>query len=48
MVSLIAIALVAAITLFRGAVTDKLDVTTDCLESIKGDAGACPGVNSEQ
>lgn len=46
MVSLIAIALVASIILFRGALSDNLDKSADCLESIKSGAngGDCPGV----
>lgn len=49
MVSLIAIALVAVIILFRGAMVDNLDESTDCLKSISS-AGAndCPGVTSQQ
>jgi Flp pilus assembly pilin Flp len=44
MVSLIAIALVVSIILFRGAMTDNLGESVDCLESIKAGAGDCPGV----
>ncbi|MCW8917686.1 MAG: hypothetical protein OQL08_02575 [Gammaproteobacteria bacterium] len=45
MVSLIAIALVASIILFRGAMTDNLEESVDCLEGIGSGAGAgdCPG-----
>jgi Flp pilus assembly pilin Flp len=49
MVSLIAIALVAVIILFRGAITDNLDESTNCLKSINASgANDCPGVTSQQ
>jgi Flp pilus assembly pilin Flp len=48
MVSLIAIALVAVIILFRGALNDNLGGSVDCLQSIKTDSGDCPGVTTQQ
>lgn len=44
LVSFIAIALVAAIVLFRGGLNENLGESVDCLESIKSGAGDCPGV----
>lgn len=44
MVSLIAIALVAVIILFRDAMNDNLGGSVNCLESIKSGAADCPGV----
>ena len=44
MVSLIAIALVAAIVLFQGALKDNLSDSADCISGIAGgNAGDCPG-----
>ena len=47
MVALIAIALVVAVVIFQGGVSDSFTKSTDCIESIKGGGGAqdCPGVN---
>lgn len=47
MVALIAIALVAVIVLFQGGITDSLEESVDCMESIKDGAGDCPGVGSD-
>ena len=47
MVALIAIALVAAIVLFQGGLTDNLEGSTDCIESIKSGAADCPGVGND-
>ena len=45
MVALIAIALVAVIVLFQGALIDSLGGSVDCVSSISGgSAGDCPGV----
>ena len=45
MVALIAIALVAVIILFQGALSDSMEETADCVGSIaSGGAGDCPGV----
>ena len=44
LVSLIAIALVAAIMFFRGGVDENLGGSVNCLESIRSGAGDCPGV----
>ena len=45
MVSLIAIALVVAIVLFQGALTDNLADSADCISGIAGGnaGGDCPG-----
>jgi Flp pilus assembly pilin Flp len=49
MVSLIAIALVAVILLFRGALSDNLEESADCLKSIStAGASDCPGVVPKQ
>jgi Flp pilus assembly pilin Flp len=47
MVALIAIALVASIILFRGALNDNLGESVDCLEGVAAGSGNnCPGVNN--
>lgn len=43
MVALIAIALVAAVMLFQGALTDNVEDTANCLDSLKNRANECPG-----
>ena len=49
MVALVAIALVAAVMLFEGALTGSLENTTDCVGSIAaGDAADCPNVPPPQ
>ncbi len=48
MVSLIAIALVAAILLFQGALRDNLGESADCVSSISGGSTEnCPGVGGD-
>lgn len=48
MVSLIAIALIAAIRLFQLGVSDRLDEGVTCLQSINEEGGTdCPGVEED-
>lgn len=45
MVALIAIALIATIIVFQGALSDNVDESLDCLQSISGKTvEGCPGV----
>ena len=47
MVALVAIALVAGVMLFEGALTESLENTADCMGSITdGDAADCPNVTT--
>ncbi len=48
MVALVAIALVAAVILFQGAVTGSIQDTVNCMDSIgDGTAAECPGASAE-
>lgn len=48
MVSLIAIALIAAIVLFQGGVSNRIEGSVDCMESIADGAVNCPGVGGDE
>ncbi len=48
MVALIAIALVAVIIMFQGALLDNLGESVDCVSSIAGGGvGDCPGAGAQ-
>jgi Flp pilus assembly pilin Flp len=48
MVALVAVALVAAIVLFEGALTGSLQDTVNCMDSIGGGTAAeCPNASTE-
>lgn len=48
MVALVAIALVAAVILFEGALTGSIQDTVNCMDSIgNGTVAECPGASTE-